>query len=88
MGVYVKSMKTVSEFDLEIKNLSKTYINSKSQKIEALKNISFKVKKGSMLALLGPNGAGKSTLINILAGIVNKSSGTAIINGFNIEKRN
>ena len=54
----------------------------KSQKIEALKNISFKVKKGSMLALLGPNGAGKSTLINILAGIVNKSSGTAIINGF------
>ena len=79
-------MKTASKFDLEIKNLSKTYINSKSQKIEALKNISFKVKKGSMLALLGPNGAGKSTLINILAGIVNKSSGTAIINGFNIEK--
>ena len=38
-----------------------------------------------MLALLGPNGAGKSTLINILAGIVNKSSGEVFINGYNIE---
>ena len=76
----------ISKYDLEIKNLSKTYINNKSQPIKALKNISFKVKKGSMLALLGPNGAGKSTLINILAGIVNKSSGTAIINGFNIDE--
>ena len=39
-----------------------------------------------MIALLGPNGAGKSTLINILAGITNKSSGKAIINGYDIEK--
>ena len=39
-----------------------------------------------MIALLGPNGAGKSTLINILAGITNKSSGKAVINGYDIEK--
>jgi ABC-2 type transport system ATP-binding protein len=39
-----------------------------------------------MLALLGPNGAGKSTLINILAGIVNKTSGEVLINGFNLMK--
>ena len=38
-----------------------------------------------MLALLGPNGAGKSTLINILAGIVNKTSGDVFINGNNYE---
>ena len=39
-----------------------------------------------MIALLGPNGAGKSTLINILAGITNKSSGKAFINGFDLDK--
>ena len=79
-------MATINKYDLKIRNLSKTYINNKNKKIRALKNISFKVKKGAMLALLGPNGAGKSTLINILAGIVNKSSGKAVINGFDIDK--
>ena len=39
-----------------------------------------------MIALLGPNGAGKSTLINILSGITNKTSGKAIINGFDIDQ--
>ena len=39
-----------------------------------------------MVALLGPNGAGKSTLINILSDITNKTSGNAIINGYDIDK--
>lgn len=74
------------KIDLEIYKLNKTYLDDKNRKIRALKDISFNVKKGSMLALLGPNGAGKSTLINILAGIVNKSSGKIIINGNCLEK--
>ena len=69
--------------DIEIIKLNKTYLDDKNNKVTALKNISLKVKKGSMLALLGPNGAGKSTLINILAGIVNKTSGDVFINGNN-----
>jgi ABC-2 type transport system ATP-binding protein len=44
------------------------------------------VPRGSVFGLLGPNGAGKSTLINILAGLVNKTSGTASIWGFDIER--
>tara|TARA_Y100001954_G_C15728575_1_gene562015 strand:+ start:364 stop:1287 length:924 start_codon:yes stop_codon:yes gene_type:complete len=72
---------------LHIKNLSKNYKNKEGQKtISALKDVSFSVEKGSMLAFLGPNGAGKSTLINILAGIVNKSSGKILINGNDIDK--
>ena len=72
---------------LQIKKLTKNYVfGAKKKKITALDNVTFSVAKGSMVALLGPNGAGKSTLINILSGITNKSSGNAIINGFDIDK--
>ena len=78
-------MKYNKKYDIEIIKLNKTYLDDKNNKTTPLKNISFNVKKGSMLALLGPNGAGKSTLINILAGIVNKTSGNVFINGRNHE---
>ncbi|MCP3927463.1 MAG: ABC transporter ATP-binding protein [Desulfobacterales bacterium] len=68
---------------LEIKNVSKQY---KKGAIDALKDISFTVKKGEFVALLGQNGAGKSTLINILAGNVKKSKGTVKIGGIDLDK--
>ncbi|WP_375291068.1 ABC transporter ATP-binding protein [Qipengyuania sp.] len=52
----------------------------------ALKGVSFDVPQGGIFGLLGPNGAGKSTLINILAGLVKKSGGSAEIWGFDIEE--
>lgn len=52
----------------------------------ALKAVDLEIPQGSMFALLGPNGAGKSTLINILAGIVIKSAGTAKIWGVDIDR--
>ena len=52
---------------------------------EALKGIDLAVPRGAIFGLLGPNGAGKSTLINILAGLVIKTAGSARIWGFDID---
>jgi len=71
------------EYALEIRGLRKTYAarGGEGEK-EALKGIDLSIPRGSIYGLLGPNGAGKSTLINILAGLVNKTSGSVRIWGF------
>ena len=66
---------------ISVRDLEKTYAGGK----RALKGISLDIPRGSIFGLLGPNGAGKSTLINILAGLVNKTSGSASIWGFDID---
>lgn len=66
---------------ISIQNLSKIYAGGK----QALDDVSFDVPQGSIFGLLGPNGAGKSTLINILSGMVRKTSGQASIWGFDID---
>jgi len=67
---------------LEVNELRKTYATG----FEALKGISLKVNKGEILALLGPNGAGKTSLISTICGITNPSSGSVIIDGYDISK--
>ncbi len=67
---------------IAIRNLSKIYAGGK----HALNDVSFDVEQGSIFGLLGPNGAGKSTLINILSGMVKKTSGSASIWGFDIDQ--
>ncbi len=66
---------------ISISHLSKTYAGGK----QALDDVSFDVRQGSIFGLLGPNGAGKSTLINILSGMVRKTGGAASIWGFDID---
>ena len=70
---------------IRIRDLCKTYRSKGSEPKRALDRVSFDVPRGQIFGLLGPNGAGKSTLINILAGLVVKSGGTAEIWGFDIE---
>ena len=70
---------------LDIKNLNKIYVKNGSERTEALKELNLEVKEGEIFGLLGPNGAGKSTFINILAGLVIKTSGSVNVWGFDID---
>lgn len=68
-------------YALEIQQLHKTYANG----VEALKGIDIKVKKGDFFALLGANGAGKSTTIGLITTLLMKTSGSIVINGFDLD---
>ena len=70
----------MNKISIEIRNLSKNYNN-----IEAVKNINFKINKGSIVGLLGPNGCGKTTTIGMMLGLIKPSSGAVFINDQNIE---
>ena len=67
---------------IAIRDLVKVYAGGK----RALDGVTLDIPQGQIFGLLGPNGAGKSTLINILAGLVNKTSGTAVVWGFDIDE--
>lgn len=78
-------MTSLPENAVEIRDLCKTYkAQGKGGEKVALSNLNLDIPRGSFFGLLGPNGAGKSTLINILAGLVLKSSGAARIWGQDI----
>ena len=73
------------KYPLIIKDIRKVYKGhgGRAEKV-AVKNMSFKMKKGEFLGLLGPNGAGKTTLISMLTGLYPASRGNAWVSGFDI----
>ncbi|MBS1760704.1 MAG: ABC transporter ATP-binding protein [Bacteroidetes bacterium] len=66
---------------ISVKDLVKNYGN-----FQAVKGISFDVNEGEIFGLLGPNGAGKSTTLEIIETLRNKTSGTVIVDGLNLDK--
>ena len=70
----------MSESIIEVVDLVKRY-----GEFEAVKGISFEVKKGEIFGLLGPNGAGKTTTLEIIETLRKKTSGTVIVDGINID---
>lgn len=66
---------------LDIKQLSKTYANG----VQALKGIDLTIKTGDFFALLGANGAGKSTTIGLITTLLNKTSGSISIHGYDLD---
>ena len=65
---------------IEIKNLNKKYKN-----FNAVQNLNFEIKKGSIIGLLGPNGCGKTTTLGMILGLIKPTSGIVNINGKDIE---
>ena len=77
----------MNKFALIVENLTKIYLNSKTEKQnKALNEISFGVEQGEVFGLLGPNGAGKTTFLSILGGTVAKTSGKVNVWGFDLDK--
>ena len=64
---------------LSIKKVSKHFGS-----ITAVKDVSFRIKKGTIVGLVGPNGAGKSTLLNVVSGVYSPSSGSIVFDGRDI----
>ena len=67
---------------IDVKNIVKTFGD-----FTAVKGISFQVEAGEIFGLLGPNGAGKSTLIRMMTTLIEPTSGTAAVSGFDIARK-
>ena len=71
---------------IQLSNINKTFINEK--KVNVLKKINYKFKKGKIYSLIGPSGSGKSTLLNLLSLIDRPSSGSIMIENNHIDFKN
>ena len=67
---------------IEVKSVTKKY-----GKTVAVDDISFTINEGEIIGLLGPNGAGKSTTMNMLTGYIEQTSGTIIVDGYDMLKK-
>ena len=71
----------MSQASIIVKNLSKSY-----EKITAIDDINFEVKKGELFGLIGPDGAGKTTIFRILTTLLFADKGTVMIENFDVVK--
>ncbi|AXN38338.1 ABC transporter ATP-binding protein [Peribacillus butanolivorans] len=71
----------MSETVLKVQSLTK-----KIGKATIVDNVSFEIKSKEIFGLLGPNGAGKTTIIRMITGLINRTGGTVMINGYDLDK--
>lgn len=72
---------------LEVKNVKKIYTQQLgSNKVEALKNVTFTAEKGEYIAIMGESGSGKTTLLNILAALDKPTGGNVVLDGTDFSK--
>ena len=69
---------------VEFENVGKTY-QMGEVKINALHDATFQIEKGELVVIVGPSGAGKTTLLNIVAGLLEPTSGAVYVNGKKVE---
>lgn len=80
------SREALPDLAISAVGVDKTYRAYGGGRVHALKSVDLEVPRGGIFGLLGPNGAGKSTFINILAGLVIKTGGTAKVWGLDIDR--
>jgi ABC-2 type transport system ATP-binding protein len=71
----------MSQFALEVKSLTKR-IGKKT----IVDDVSFQVERGEIFGLLGPNGAGKTTIIRMIVSLINRTGGTVLVNGQDLDE--
>jgi ABC-2 type transport system ATP-binding protein len=72
---------------VELRTLSKTFGGRKGPPVRAVDNLTLSIGAGEVFGLLGPNGAGKTTTIKLMSGLVTPTSGTALLNGYDIARQ-
>jgi ABC-2 type transport system ATP-binding protein len=97
----VNPLTAPNEYAIETLNLTKTYkskitiprqhrqlfSHKENKTLTAINHLDLKIKKGELFGLLGPNGAGKTTLVKVLCTLLPPDEGTAIVNGFDVNKQ-
>ena len=80
---------------IEVKNLSKQFkvptekkglFGPKKKNFLAVDSLDFNLEQGKVLSILGPNGCGKTTTLRMIAGMLEPSKGTAIVDGLDVRK--
>jgi sodium transport system ATP-binding protein len=71
---------------IQVQELSKSFSDPKRGTRNAADRVSFEVRAGEVFGLLGPNGAGKTTTLRLIGTLLKPTSGTAIINGFDVNR--
>lgn len=72
---------------LELKNVSLTY-QTLTDEIDAVKELSFSIKKGEFASIIGPSGCGKTTILSMIANLLKPTSGEILINGKKLKAEN
>lgn len=72
---------------IEVSEVTKTYDDLQKGKFTAVDQLSFQAHSGQIYGLLGPNGAGKTTVLRMLSTVLSPTSGTAVVNGFDVRNQ-
>src|SRR5256886_15967553 len=80
--VAASTVRTEGDAIIQVRDLAKIF----DPDIRAVDGISFAVRRGEIFGFLGPNGAGKTTTIKVITTLIKKTSGTAIVDGIDVDE--
>jgi NitT/TauT family transport system ATP-binding protein len=70
-----------AEVTVDVRQISKTFRDDKGREVQALRDVSFQVRRSEIVALTGQSGCGKTTLLRIIMGLERATSGAVVVNG-------